>query len=36
MNLTEKELKEIDIDDKIDNYVTWLREDCCDFYGELE
>jgi|TARA_R100000030_G_C3184122_1_gene106669 hypothetical protein len=31
-----KELEEIDIDDKIDNYVKWFREDCCDPYGELE
>mgnify|MGYP001169540615 CR=1 FL=1 len=27
---------EVDIDDKIDNYVKWFREDCCDPYGELE
>ncbi len=36
MNLTDKELKEIDINDKIDNYVKWFREDCGDPYGELE
>ncbi|QDP54069.1 MAG: hypothetical protein GOVbin1629_5 [Prokaryotic dsDNA virus sp.] len=36
MDLTDKELKEIDINDKIDNYVKWFREDCCDPYGELE
>ena len=25
-----------DIEDKIDNYIKWYREDCCDPYGELE
>ena len=27
---------EVDIDDKIDYYVKWFREDCSDPYGELE
>ena len=24
------------LEDKIDNYIKWYREDCCDPYGELE
>lgn len=24
------------LEDKIDNYIKWYREDCCDPYGEME
>tara|TARA_R100000315_G_C5178826_1_gene103564 strand:+ start:73 stop:261 length:189 start_codon:yes stop_codon:yes gene_type:complete len=29
-------VNEIELDEKIDNYVKWFREDCSDPYGELE